>query len=65
MTAPFVSDGHLAVLGKRDVERSGVLEGVTHQLRVLHAVAVVGEQPYPGGRQLAERRQRGALAIHW
>ena len=41
-----------------------VLQRVAHQLRVLHAVAVVGEQVDPGGGQLAERRQRRALAIH-
>ena len=35
----------LAVLRQRDAEPVGVLERSTHQQRILHAVAVVGEQP--------------------
>ena len=49
--------GDLAVLGERDAETQRVLEGATHQQRVLHAIAVVGEQRDTGGRQLGERRQ--------
>ncbi len=49
--------GDLAVLGERDAETERVLERPTHQQRVLHAVAVVGEQRDTGGRQLGERRQ--------
>ena len=56
--------GDLAVLGQGDVEGAGVLERMAHQLRILHAVAVVGEQVHAGGGQLAERRQCRAFAIH-
>ena len=55
--------GDLAVLRQRDVEGARVLERVPHQLRILHAVAVVGEQVDSGSSELAERRQRLALAV--
>jgi hypothetical protein len=54
----------LAVLGERDVECSRVLQRSTHQLRVLHAVAVVGEQAHAGGGEFAEWHQGGAGAAH-
>ena len=57
ITAPRVSGSSLAVLGERDVEPRGVLQRTAHQLRVLHAVAVVGEHPHAGAGQLAERGQ--------
>ena len=47
----------LAVLGERDPEPVGVLEGPAHQQRVLHAVAVVGEDPHAGVGELGERGQ--------
>ncbi len=47
----------LAVLGQGDPEPIGVLEGPTHQERVLHAVAVVGEDPHAGVSEFGERRQ--------
>ncbi len=34
-----------------------------HQLRILYAIAVVGEQVHAGGGELAERRQRDTFAI--
>ena len=43
----------------------GVLERAAHQLRVLHAVAVVGEQAHAGGGQLAERGERLARRGRW
>ncbi len=49
--------GDLAVLGEDDVEAERVLHRPAHQQRVLHAVAVVGEDPHARGDQLAERRQ--------
>ena len=58
ITAPSVSAGDLAVLGERDVEAERVLERPAHQQRVLHAVAVVGEDPHAGRGELGERRER-------
>ena len=49
--------GDLAVLGERDPEAVGVLERPAHEERVLHAVAVVGEDPHAGRGQFGERRQ--------
>ena len=49
--------GHLAVLGEHHVQAERVLHRPAHQQRVLHAVAVVGEDPHAGGDELAERRQ--------
>jgi len=44
---------HFAVLSEHDAQRLRVLQRSTHQLRVLYAVAVVGEQVHAGRRQLA------------
>ena len=52
----------LAVLGEHDAERLRVLQRAAHQLRVLHAVAVVGEQVHARGAQLAVRRELLAVA---
>ena len=57
ITAPAVSAADLAVLGEHDVEPERVLHRPAHQQRVLHAVAVVGEQVDPGRDELGERRQ--------
>ena len=38
--------GVLAVLGQGHAERGAVLQGPSHQAGVLHAGAVVGEQPH-------------------
>ncbi len=40
----------LAVLGQGDAEAGGVLQGPAHEAGVLHAGAVVGEQPHARGR---------------
>ena len=47
----------LAVLGQRDAEARGVLEGAAHEPRVLHAGAVVGEEAHAERRHLRHRRQ--------
>jgi hypothetical protein len=52
----------LAVLGERDAEGPGVLQRPTHERRILHAVAVVGEQLHAGRSEFAEGRQPLALA---
>ena len=59
---PLGEPSHLAVLGEDDVEPERVLHRPAHQQRVLHAVAVVGEDPHAGGDELGERRQRLARA---
>ena len=51
----FGQPGDLAVLGERDVEPERVLERTSHQQRVLHAVAVVGEDPHADGGEFGER----------
>ena len=45
----------LAVLRQRDAEPVGILERSTHEERVLHPVAVVGEQLHTGTGELGER----------
>jgi hypothetical protein len=50
------------VLGQEQTETGGVLEGATHQAAVLHAGAVIGEDPDPESRQLGEGHQLAALA---
>ncbi len=45
----------LAVLRQRDAEPVGILQRSTHQQRILHPVAVVGEQRHTGARELGER----------
>ena len=55
---PLGEPGDLAVLGEHDVEPERVLQRPAHQQRVLHAVAVVGEEPHAGGGQLGERGER-------
>ena len=50
----------LAVLGQRDAEALGVVEGAPHERAVLHAGAVVGEERHAERGQLAHRRQRVA-----
>ena len=47
----------LAVLGQRDAEAVGVLERPPHQQRILHAVAVVGEDLDADCREFAEWSQ--------
>ena len=47
----------LAVLGESDVEVACVFEGPSHQLRILHSRAVVGEQSNTGVAQFAEGRE--------
>ena len=58
----FGEPGHLAVLGERDAEVERVLERPAHQQRILHAVAVVGEEVHAGGGELGERRELLAVA---
>ncbi len=58
---PLGQPGDLAVLGERDVEPAGVLEGPAHEERVLHAVAVVGEDPHADRGQFGERRELGPV----
>ena len=48
----------LAVLGQRDAEALGVVEGPPHERAVLHAGAVVGEERDAERGQLAQRGQR-------
>ena len=50
----------LGVLGDDAVERLDVLQRPTHQHRVVHAVAVVAEDPHPGGR-VGHRAELGEL----
>ena len=57
ITAPVRQAADLAVLGEDDVETERVLHRPAHQQRVLHAVAVVGEEAHPGVGELGERRQ--------
>ena len=64
MTAPLVSEATSQCCASVMSRARAYSERVPHQLRVLYAIAVVGEQVYAGGGQLAERRQRGTLAIH-
>ena len=59
---PVGQGADLAVLGEHDVEPERVLHRPAHQQRVLHAVAVVGEQAHAGVGELAERRQLLAAA---
>ena len=47
----------LAVLGQRDAEAPGVLERPAHQPGVLHAAAVVGEEPHAELGQLGHGRE--------
>ena len=56
--------GDLAVLGEHHVEAQRVLHRPAHQQRVLHAVAVVGEDAHAGGGELGVRRQRLARPAH-
>ena len=49
--------GVLAVLGQRDPEAAGVLEGAPHQPGGLDAATVVGEQPDTDAGQLGHRGQ--------
>ena len=62
ITAPSVRRADLAVLGEHDAEPERVLQRPAHQQRVLHAVAVVGEEAHAGGGELGERRQLLARA---
>ena len=62
MTAPLVRLATSQCCASVMPSGAGVLECAAHQLRVLHAVAVVGEQAHAGRGQLAERRQRLAGA---
>ena len=57
ITAPRGEAADLAVLGEDHVEPERVLHRPAHQQRVLHAVAVVGEDPHAGGDELGVRRQ--------
>ena len=61
---PVGQPGDLAVLGQHHVEAERVLHRPAHQQRVLHAVAVVGEDAHAGVDQLGERRQRLARPAH-
>ena len=65
MTAPLVSEATSQCWASVMPSGSGVLQRAAHQLRVLHAVAVVGEQVHAGRGQLAERRQLLAVAVRW
>ena len=56
--------GDLAVLGEHHVEAERVLHRPAHQQRVLHAVAVVGEDPHAGVDQLGVRGERLARPAH-
>ena len=48
----------LAVLGQRDAEALGVVEGTPHETAVLHAGAVVGEERHPEVGQLPHGGER-------
>ena len=47
----------LAVLGEHDAEIGGVLDRPPHQERILHTVAVVGEDVHAGIGQFGKRRE--------
>jgi hypothetical protein len=51
-----------AMLRERDVQSGRVLERAAHQPVVLHAVAVVGEDPHTEGGHLCHRRELLAVA---
>ena len=57
MWPPAASAVVLAVLGQGDAEAAGVLEGPAHEAVVLHAGAVVGEEPHAERGHLGHRRQ--------
>ncbi|CAB4953369.1 unannotated protein [freshwater metagenome] len=50
------------MLGERDAERAGVLERASHELRVLHAVAVIGKDAHTRCGELTERGEPLASA---
>ena len=58
MAPPGRQAAVLAVLGQRDAEALGVVEGAPHERAVLHAGAVVGEERHAERGQLAQRGQR-------
>ena len=53
--------GDLAVLGERDAEPAGVLERPAHEERVLHAIAVVGEDAHADRGQFGEGGELGPV----
>ena len=62
ITAPALSAADLAVLSEDDVETEGVLHRPAHQLGVLDAGPVVGEQVHAGAGEFTERGELVASA---